>query len=297
MTIPIDLTFTPSGYGDDPVEEIFSAIEDEAARATARRLLAEERLKELERLLKSQGILNQRGNFNHEDHAFSFDAERPEDLEGEETRVATLQLHMRNADYYSAVYVRRTGWQWKFQGSFDGLNPELGTSTTPLDLSDLIDLLDETGLVEHFREMSDESDDSIFWDSDLYPELGSYSEQENEEWQRERRRWEGDVVEVTLVSRYQENSVSPRAAFLYASGEGDGLITLWSAVAGPDGEEIRQSVDDVGTPEEFLAAVQLCGSAVELELSPGELSELTSDLGLIDELFAEDVAAFLSAQA
>ena len=185
MAESVNLTFTPSSYGDDPVEEIFSAIEDEAARATARRLLREERLHELEQLLVWQGILDADGVFNEE--RTELGGSRPSELESHnELMLASLEIE-GNFDFFNAVFVRRVGWYWTLEGSFDSVRSALGRSTTPLSLAELVELLDGTGLIEHFREMSAEEDDSIYSDSTVYPGLRLYYQQQEEQEREEHR--------------------------------------------------------------------------------------------------------------
>lgn len=189
-----DLEFTPASYGDDdPLNEVFSAIGDEAVHSEAWRLLEEERLEELEKLLAHHGILNADGTFNHDDHYFSFFAERPEEMdEGAETLVAYLDSGMPYvAD--PQIYVKRVGWHWVFGHSGDMMGMEMDRSTTPLSLGQLIGMLEDTELIEHFRTTGKYDRNFVLaWESTLYPQLRLHYERENEEWQA--GRWTGTEI-------------------------------------------------------------------------------------------------------
>jgi len=170
-TPTIDYSFTPESYGDDPLEELFSAIESDEVRGEAWRLLGEDRFDELTELLKKTRVLKRNGRINHNHFDFSFEEDDIQELGQEDDGIYVANMPSPSADLGSAwVRVRRVGWYWVFEhaGEFDG--PEIDQATEPLALGDLISMLDSTDYRDHFASMS-EWDEVLVWESKVYPQL------------------------------------------------------------------------------------------------------------------------------
>jgi hypothetical protein len=160
-----DFDFRPDGYGHDPLEDVFRLIPDGSTRDRVWRLLRQESIEEMETTLRWAGILRPDGSFDQDAYP-DLEWERPEDIEGEETTIAFLT----SEDYSNIVGAARVGWYWEIEGCFDGICSVLDRSTVPISKGSLIDLLDATGLVDHFRW----NDEEVIWESDVYPGLGEY---------------------------------------------------------------------------------------------------------------------------
>ena len=171
---PFDFNFRPADYGSDPLNDIVGEIADDTARSTAYRLLEKAWMDELQELLRQQGILRADGTFDTERYDIGW--ERPEELEGDEVTIATLDTSFPYDNYVTA---QRVGWEWRYVGNLDSVVQRLDSAPMPLTLGDLISLLDGTGLIEHFQESEGESEyeeDEYphAWESDIYDELGAY---------------------------------------------------------------------------------------------------------------------------
>jgi hypothetical protein len=151
------------------LEEILSEISDDEARSTAFRLLENGWTDELQELLRQQGILRADGTFNTEE--YSIDWERPEEIEGEKIRIASLDTSF---EYYNEVTAQRVGWEWRYVGSLDSVLQHLDSDPRPLTLGELVGLLDGTGLIDHFQESEGGEGYPHAWESDIYAELGEY---------------------------------------------------------------------------------------------------------------------------
>ena len=169
---PFDFNFRPADYGYDPLEDILREISDKAARSTAYQLLEKGWMGELQELLRQQGILQADGTFDTE--RYNIEWERPEEIEGEEVEIASLDTDF---PYYNVVTAQRVGWEWRYVGNLDSVVERLESDPRPLTLGELIDVLDTTGLIQHFQESEGESEEDGYphaWQSDIYDELGTY---------------------------------------------------------------------------------------------------------------------------
>lgn len=157
---------------------MFGALPDEVTRARAWRLLSEEEISELEKLLIQHKILTRHGTLNKQTSArLGWAWETPEDWEHDydPVYIATEQAVM---DFSNSIVVRRVGWFWSYSGYLDGIDMPLESSTTPVSMKELIEIIESTGLTDHFHEQGE----SVLWQSDFYPELETYYEMEDQEW-------------------------------------------------------------------------------------------------------------------
>ena len=171
---PFDYDLRPAGYGSDPLQDIIEEIADETAQNTGYQLLEKGWMDELQELLRQQGILQADGTFDTGRYDIGW--ERPEEIEGDEVTIATLDTSF---PYYNCVTAQRVGWEWRYVGHLDSVVQRLDSAPRPLTLGDLISLLDDTGLIEHFQESEGESEYEEeeyphAWESDIYDELGTH---------------------------------------------------------------------------------------------------------------------------
>lgn len=173
-----DLEFCPNGYGSDPLCGVFSPIGDKKTERTVWRLHSQERIEEMETALRWAGFLRPDGAFDLERYP-DIEDERPEHIEGAEITIAELS----SGDFSNTVGAVRIGWFWEITGHFDGAGRTvLARSTTPISMEALIAILDDTQLVDHFREAGE---DDVIWSSVVYPHLEQYYTDEAERWEDE----------------------------------------------------------------------------------------------------------------
>lgn len=158
-SVQFNFDFRPSSYGDDPLEEILYEIPDDTVRSTDYQVLEKGWTGELQELLRQQGILQADGTFETEPHAIEW--ERPEEIEGSKIKIATLDTDFPYSNYVTA---QRVGWEWWYIGNRDSVVQRLDSSSAPLMVGELINVLDGTGLIDHFSR-SDEDEG--------YPHAGS----------------------------------------------------------------------------------------------------------------------------
>jgi hypothetical protein len=159
----------PTTYDDnDPVASIFELITSADRRSTAWRLLARNQIGELEILLEEEGILLSDGTFDTDRYP-EIDWSRPEDMQGDEVQIASLNVETPEVSAMNYAYVQRRGWNWIFWASLDGVKQALGSNTMPVSANGLVSMLGQTDLVPFLEESN--SGYRFAWQSDIYPDL------------------------------------------------------------------------------------------------------------------------------
>jgi hypothetical protein len=250
-----------AGYGDeslhevptpldhDHVFEILDGISDDRVRATAWRLFGEERLAELETLLRCGG---------------HFDDERFDDLESGDVRLASF-----SHDYgFNHLSVMRKGWYLEYVLSEDSYVTTVHSSTLPLSASEVASLLIGLGVVHAVRESFREADrdpTDLRWESDdplIDVHLAAEADTYAAELEREREEEEAEEAEM----------MAAHAA---------------DAESGEDGEELRTSGDlpagaspahrDGGAVPAAARVVEPVGPVAGETLLPGEFLRCVFD--------------------
>jgi hypothetical protein len=173
-----------SYWSDDPILEVLDSIPEAAARSTAYRLFIEERIPEVETLLRMQGVLSCDGELDSGRFGFSFD--RIDEIETDSEVLATL-----SHDYgYNRLEAHREGWLIKYVAYLDGPHDLVLESTTPISEEGVIAILNGTGVVDYLREtdLADCTAEDLrgrwLWTSSshFYPGLDRYFAEEESEW-------------------------------------------------------------------------------------------------------------------
>jgi hypothetical protein len=182
----------PTPLGGDHAIEILAAIRDEAARATACRLFMQERLEELEKLLRWDGLLRDEGLLDETRlPELCFDSLAT--LETEADQIAGF-----SHDYgYNSLSIRRRGWLLQYVLNEDSCVSVVRETTLPLEPREVADLLLNCHVVDYVRECArDAGEDStgIRWEASdpeidvhLAAESDAYDEALEDEEQEELR--------------------------------------------------------------------------------------------------------------
>jgi hypothetical protein len=199
---------TPLGY--DHAIEILAAIRDGSVRATACRLFVQERLEELEKLLRWDGLLNDEGLLDETRlPELCFDSLAT--LETEADQIAGF-----SHDYgYNSLSIRRRGWLLQYVLNEDSCVSVVCEATLPLEPREVADLLLNCQVVEYVRECArDAGEDStgIRWEADdplidahLAAESDAYDESLEDEGEEELGSTVAEVLdELALASIRRE---------------------------------------------------------------------------------------------